>query len=109
MVTLAPSCTPRVGDSAIENIEVKLTHLEKKKKLNEAIIPAIEPTDKDIFQRMSEPTLNNKNSNLKLRFINSLWRIWSLLCLRSPSRLQSVSVEGLRGHLPGIPASFLLR
>ena len=33
MVTLAPSSTPRVGDSAIEKIEVKLTHLKKKKKV----------------------------------------------------------------------------
>ena len=33
MVTLAPSSTPRVGDSAIEKIEVKLTHLKKKKTL----------------------------------------------------------------------------
>ena len=31
MVTLAPSSTPRVGDSAIEKIEVKLTHYKKKK------------------------------------------------------------------------------
>ena len=29
MVTLALSSTPRVGDSAIEKIEVKLTHLKK--------------------------------------------------------------------------------
>ena len=34
MVTLAPSGTLRVGDSAIENIEVKLTHLKKKKFLH---------------------------------------------------------------------------
>ena len=34
MVTLAPSSTPRVGDSAIEKIEVKLTHFIKKKKNN---------------------------------------------------------------------------
>ena len=33
MVTFAPSSTPRVGDSAIEKIEVKLTHLKKKKKM----------------------------------------------------------------------------
>ena len=32
MVTLAPSSKPRVGDSALEKIEVKLTHLKKKKK-----------------------------------------------------------------------------
>ena len=31
MVTLAPSSKPRVGDSALEKIEVKLTHLKKKK------------------------------------------------------------------------------
>ena len=31
MVTLASSSTPRVGDSAIEKIEVKLTHFIKKK------------------------------------------------------------------------------
>ena len=32
MVTLAPSSTPRLGDSAIEKNEGKLTHLKKKNK-----------------------------------------------------------------------------
>ena len=35
MVTLAPSSKPRVGDSALEKIEVKLTHLKKKKTFRE--------------------------------------------------------------------------
>ena len=34
MVTLAPSSTPRVRDSAIEKIEVKLTHFKKKNDSN---------------------------------------------------------------------------
>ena len=33
MVTLAPSSTPRVGDFAIDKIEVKLTHLKKRKSI----------------------------------------------------------------------------
>ena len=33
MVTLAPSSTPRVRDSAIEEIEVKLSFFKKKKRV----------------------------------------------------------------------------
>ena len=47
MVTLATFSTPRVGDSAIEKIEVKLTHKKTNKKLYPTVFVKFGQDNKD--------------------------------------------------------------
>ena len=65
ILTLAPSSTPKVGDSAIENIEVKLTHLKKKKNVKKCKKKEIKKNIKKKLREIKIKKIKEKLNKLK--------------------------------------------